>query len=441
MSVAAPDQGAQRPVPRLPFVCYMAVVLLLAAASLIWLYTMPMVWPPIRSDGVGYWLYLPSVAIHHDPGLEALPEGMPSIMLEMAGVRRIQSTGRGLIRYTMGTAMLQAPFFAVADAWACLTGEARSGFSQPYQVMSMVSALFWLTVGSWFTYALLASLFSVRTALFALGTHTFGTALFHYATFDASFSHVYSFALLAMLLTLVRDRQRSLRWAVACGVVTGLVFLVRVPNALAGLFLILGRERPLDAVRHWRRELPVWLVMALAFLACISPQLAYWKYVSGHLLVSGYGDEWFLWHQPQIMNVLFSMKKGLFFYSPLLVLSVLGLGLLRGDARRFLWPSAVFLPVMTYVLSCWWNWYYGGGLGQRVFTDFTALFCLGFAALLHAVPRGRPRICLLALGKLLALAGLLYMYLYWRGLIPYDGPDWPVFKIGVLEGFTFGDTP
>lgn len=44
----------------------------------------------------------------------------------------------------------------------------------------------------------------------------FGTNLFHYATFDASYSHVYSFFLFATFLYLSAEWHRALRRVLPC---------------------------------------------------------------------------------------------------------------------------------------------------------------------------------------------------------------------------------
>ena len=135
-------------------------------------------------------------------------------------------------------------------------------------------------------------------------------------------------------------------------------------------------------------------------------------------------------------NLLFSLKKGLFTYYPLLAFSMAGLLFLRRGAARFLRPALVFTPAMVYVLSSWWCWFYGGGLGQRPFVDFAPLFCLGLAALLQAAPRGMPRTLVLAGAKVSALACVLFAYLYWRGMLPFTGPTWEQFRRGVLQALS-----
>ena len=64
------------------------------------------------------------------------------------------------------------------------------------------------------------------------------------------------------------------------------------------------------------------MVVACATIV-ILPQLAMYRHATGQWLASPYGpDEWFDFSSPKILEVLFSTQKGLFFWSPLLLLFV-----------------------------------------------------------------------------------------------------------------------
>ena len=81
--------------------------------------------------------------------------------------------------------------------------------------------------------------------------------------------------------------------------------------------------------------------------------------------------------------MLFSVQKGLFFWSPLLLAAVAGLVLLGRSpnaARAFVLPGVVFLALDTYVIASWWDWQFGGSYGHRGFVDALPIFALGLAA-------------------------------------------------------------
>ncbi len=97
---------------------------------------------------------------------------------------------------------------------------------------------------------------------------------------------------------------------------------------------------------------------------------------TGKWMLNTYSGEGFdNWKTPEIMNVLFSWRKGLFIYTPILILFIPGMIVLFRKNRRLFWGVVFFTSVYTYIVSSWWCWWYGGGLGARPFIDvFIILF-------------------------------------------------------------------
>jgi hypothetical protein len=112
-------------------------------------------WPPIRSDGFGYYLYLPAIFIHwdlffnflNDPAFAgSLRADYPVSDWIWAGLTE-QAKGH-VNKYPTGTAMLQMPFFLAAWAVAKITSSGRlSGFEFPFQAASCISAAFYFAGG------------------------------------------------------------------------------------------------------------------------------------------------------------------------------------------------------------------------------------------------------------------------------------------------------
>ena len=88
-------------------------------------------------------------------------------------------------------------------------------------------------------------------------------------------------------------------------------------------------------------------LMAATALVIVAPQLAIYYQATGRPLVSSYGALGFTFASPHLFGVLFSVQKGLFFWSPLLLLAFAGLPMLRGSARAFLLPAAVIFALDT----------------------------------------------------------------------------------------------
>ena len=86
----------------------------------------------------------------------------------------------------------------------------------------------------------------------------------------------------------------------------------------------------------------------------------------------------FHFDRPQLWRVLFSVQKGVFFWSPVLLLAVAGLAMTRGSARNFVPASLVVLAANVYLIASWFDWQFGASYGHRGFVDALPFLAIGF---------------------------------------------------------------
>ncbi len=128
----------------------------------------------------------------------------------------------------------------------------------------------------------------------------------------------------------------------------------------------------------------VFFFIITAFLAFL-PQLLAWQILNGsfwqvsYLADKGAGSFSFLpWH---FFQVLFSRRHGLFFWTPLLLLSLWGLRYFRDkQLTKFLLAGFVLEAVVT---SAWSQWWQGNSFGGRFFISSLPLFYFGLISLLQ----------------------------------------------------------
>ena len=150
---------------------------------------------------------------------------------------------------------------------------------------------------------------------------------------------------------------------------------------------------------------------------------------TGRPIVSSYGTLGFTWASPHLYGVLFSVTKGLFFWSPLLLFAVIGLPLLRGTARAFMVPALLLFAVHTYVVASWWDWQFGGSYGHRGFVDLFPLLALGLAAFFERSARRPGRLAAVTVTAALAVAlSVVQMLQYWNGVLPISDTTWPHYR-------------
>jgi hypothetical protein len=394
---------------------------------------------PIRSDGVSYYVYLPAIVLHQDPGLTALAEDCCGGRFpEYTGLARIEATGHWLNPHPIGVAMLMLPFFLAAHGLTLWSNFTPDGFSVYYQHAAGLSGLVWMTLGLWWLQRGLARDFRPGIVAATLLAVTFGTNLFHYGTYDAVYSHVYSFALIAALLVIAPRwfDEPSLRRSALLGLVAGGIVLVRHANALVLLYPLLYGLGVTDSIgsrlRFARSHIGSIATVVCVGLVTIAPQIALYKSVTGSWFSNPYGEQTvgFNFSSPHVLEVLFSTQKGLFFWSPVLLLAVAGLAVMRGRPSSARAPMVAVLALTTWIVASWGDWQLGGSYGHRGFTDLLPLFALGFASASAFVSTQRPHIRYVTGGAvgLLVLLSVFQMLQYWWGLVPFSDTTWTQYQ-------------
>jgi len=349
----------------------------------------------IKSDGVGYYDYLPSIFIHHDFARKDIP------LQNNSGIyNRINSLGAYINynafkvnKYPCGTAVLQLPFFLTILTTTNLEGNFTDGYQRPFQIAIFYATIFYLFLSLFFLKRTL-ELFNIKKYIIVLTQLflVFATSVTHYANYDAGFSHIYSlFAITAFIyfVKLYFTRKNINHFVIAC-LFLGLILILRQINFIILLFvpfLAGSLENLKDGIsklftNRIKLFLGISLVFAIFFIQCFL-----WYLQTGHFLIYSYQGEGFNFRDPQIINILFSYRKGLFVYTPVLflcLLSILFLAYKRNYYLAFSWIT--FFSILTYILSSWWTWFYNDSYGLRAYIDFYTIFFIPFAIMLNEGP-------------------------------------------------------
>jgi len=333
-------------------------------------------------------------------------------------------------KYTYGVALLESPFFLLANCIANLSHYSTNGRSLPYLWGIMLAAITYMLAGLYFISKLLRELqFDVKTQWLVPIGILLGTNLFFYTFRESGMSHVYSFFLIALLCytSYRRVESPSFRWIILTSIPLALLILIRPTNAVAVLIPMLWGADPkelFDRIKNflldWR-----WLMIFLVSMGIlILPQLMYWKMLTGEYVVYSYGDEGFTnWNQPKMFQVLFSHQNGWLIYSPLMIMPLVGL-VYSGWNKMYNWmlPS-VMLVLVTYIFGSWWAWWFGGAYGHRCFVEFLPLLAIPFAFAIERIrswSRNAQKLVITVV--VVAIFINLRMSDLYGGL--WDGPDW-----------------
>ena len=92
-----------------------------------------------------------------------------------------------------------------------------------------------------------------------------------------------------------------------------------------------------------------------------------------------YVGEGFNFLQPRINKGLFNFKNGWLLYTPIMILSVLGLFARKIRTQPYFLAVLILTIIHIYIIYSWWNWYYINGFGSRPMVELYALLAFPFA--------------------------------------------------------------
>ncbi|MCR9174196.1 MAG: hypothetical protein NXI10_16995 [bacterium] len=383
----------------------------------------------IASDSKGYYSYLPAMFIYDDPNYGFFDSMEREKYYNENTYTDYRSIAEGKIinKYYIGTAAAELPFFLTGHLIAKGSSWDADGYSKPYMMMLCVSALFYLLIGTLFVQKTLRRYgVDERSISWITVAGIFGTNLFYYAVVEAGTSHVYSFAFVSMLVYYFHCwvHEKRTKQLLILAFLLGMIVIIRPVNALVVLalpFIAGGWKSFLESVLAILQKKWIALLSVGIFVLVLMIQLGYYKLATGHWFVYSYREEGFDFTDPHIFDILFSFRKGLFLYTPIYLLAFIGLIALWKRKDRFpVFSWLIFFFVLTYILSSWWMWYYGGSFSSRVYVDYLPFFLLLLGIGLNQWRKQWPGWTLRIVTVLLIVLCQIQMYQYRYGQIHYS---------------------
>lgn len=346
------------------------------------------------ADSNGYYAYLPAVFIYQDLNFSFIG----NVQKEEFATRtnfdfRQESRLAGVDKWYCGTALAVMPFFLLGHLITLASGLPATGYSFWYAWALNIAAIFYCFIGLLVLSRILSRYFESRKIIaLVLVLMLFATNLFFYATSEPAMSHVYSFAFINIFaycaIRLFETWQ--IKTLAVMSVLLAMIVLIRPANGIIVLFipfLAASKANMLKLISAIRGHIPVVLLSLILFAGIISIQLIYYKIVTGSFFLYSYGSEKFNFLAPQAGNFLLSYKKGLFVYLPLILLSLSGLFFLYQKNRWQFYTLIAGVVLLVYILSSWWNWWYGGSFGTRPMVEFLFVFAILLAYTLNSIKR------------------------------------------------------
>jgi len=236
---------------------------------------------------------------------------------------------------------------------------------------------------------------------------------------------------LFILVWLSTRPNRTWRGWLALGLVTGLATMVRTQNGLLVVFPCI--ELLLLFIDYLRKRVQTTFIEIVGrgavftggILAAFMPQMLVWKEVYGSYLIAntqkvsaGLHIHSVSWH---FLDVLISSDRGMFIWSPIMAVGIVGILLLFRSDRRFAALLLCNFGLQLYLAGAWIGWSGNVSFGPRLFLNSVPAFAIGLAVVLSRLQTRVPRYALLTVCSLFVLWNLGLMAQYVLKVIPRYG--------------------
>lgn len=378
----------------------------------------------IGYDVAGYYEYLPALFIYKDLGLLRFQDSVfAKYGLGNSFPNYKSNTGKMIMKYPAGAAIMYMPFFTVAHVYAKATGLPTDGYSRPYQTAISWGCLLYVLIGLLFARKVLLNSFNDKVTAITLLLLIIGTNYLNYAAIDNAMTHSLLFTIFSIFLWLVISFYKSPRTIIAIfmGALIGLATITRPSEIVICIMPIFwgvfNRQSLIERFSFFKQHLLKIFFAVFSAFAVISIQLLYWKFSSGNFIEYSYGEQGFNFKHPFLYEVLFTFRKGWLVYTPLMVLIIPGFILLWKKHRDIFWSCFLFFILTLWIVASWEIWWYGGSLGQRALVQSYAVLILPLAAVIESLLRAK------LFWKIFAFAFIIYsvslnLLLTWQAHAP-----------------------
>ena len=417
---------------------------------LLFFLSLPLLNPWVRGDGVGYYAFARAPLIEHSLNFQhdyqSANISFRDARLDQNGIPKTvfrTSTGHLDNHFTVGPAILWAPFLLTAHAGVLLARATGShvpadGFSAPYRIAMAFGTALYGFLGILLAARIAHKYVDERWAFLAAISVLWASSLPVYIYFNPSWSHAHSAFAVALFLWYwheTRDNRTTWQGCVLAAI-AGLMLNVYYANAMMLVVLAVEAIReyraafrdpklgPKTATQLFTRH----MLFAAIVATCLLPTLVTRYIIYGNPFESGYISirNW-AWGSPYFLSVLFSSNHGLFVWTPVTLLAVVGLFIFWRREPRV---GAAFLAATLafYVfIACYPDWAGISSYGNRFFVSLSGLFIVGLSVLLQRVAGlfRSPRAALPVSSALLAcliLWNMAFMFQWGTHLVPARGP-------------------
>jgi hypothetical protein len=337
-----------------------------------------------RGDSSSYYAYLHSAAFDRDLDFRnewehfALGEPIPA------------TEGRTLNVFSVGPAVLWAPFYALAHGYVRLDHLLGrdlypvDGFSLPYRRATALGTVTVVVLGATALVFMMARTSGLAVAVLAVLGAVCASPILYYTFFVPAMSHGVTFGAASATIW-AWDRARrmpSLRSWLLLGALFGILVMCRWQ---ASVYVLLVLPLAVAGLRGKTVRLS-WLAAAAGAAAlAFVPQMIAWRAGFGAFVLVPHGGGYFDLSSPRLLDTLISANHGFFNWTPLMLVGFVGL---LAGIRSF--PMLHGGGLAVFLATSWingsiaeWDWAGGDAFGARRYCLVVPLMALGLGRMVE----------------------------------------------------------
>lgn len=370
------------------------------------LWFFPSVYSSLGGDGYEYYVLVRSPLFDGDLDLENDYEAL--------GYRAVPGeSGKPTSRVQIGVGLLWMPFVLLAHLGASAASWLGAslladGFSPLYQAAVTSATFLYGLVSLFLLERSLRRYYGPSVALLSVVALWLATPLHFYTVANPFMSHgpsVFAATLFVLAWFRARRDDELKSWFLA-GSAGGLLCLVRAHHSV---LLLLPLVDLMLIKRHRLARAAAYLVPPIGLGIF---QLVIWWMLHGPSFATAVTSmNLFAPAETHFVDVILSPRHGLFTWTPVYVLAVMGWGIwLRRDRRLALLMVTGFV-LSAFINSLFVDWWGSDAFGQRRLLSLTPLFAFGLGETVDFL-RGRPLVPVACFLTLLIVWNLQFAYIY-----------------------------
>lgn len=330
----------------------------------------------IKSDGEGYYAYLPALIHLKDPTFKKNKEVKNLYVRYEDDVVLKTKDHKFINKYFGGVSFVALPGYLGISLINKIVGYPTDGYHISYMVGMFFYSFLLFCAGFWYLMHLIKKEWNLRGAnQFVFLVFLLTTPWLFMALYQNLYANAYLMPLMAGLLGLLLKFKNGLftklNWSLFCFLV-GIILIIR-PTALIVFLMIpyvFGSVR--SVLAFIKLKLFKFSIILLGFFFFLIPvvyQFGTWYWQTGSFFNWSYSGEGFNWFHPEMIEVLFGYRTGILFHSPILFVSLFAAILLykENKVKTIFYVCYFFLQV--YISASWWCFDFETKYGLRNFNE------------------------------------------------------------------------